>query len=661
MTDQTEFLTSLADEFLEDGYWQPDSIAINGVEITHAESLLIQGLQVAAEKPSWFRRFEVRVPSGQGPSPDRDLVHFEEGPRLDSEELQAVLDDVANPEDYTGQVQQHFSDRNYEEAVSGIKSGIASSGELEIAMTINKEAVVSELCSNWEYDCSQENVQLWINFKTLMKWTGSTTAEEIIQTQFESRPLPYHVFLDYDGEMSELLGFVTEESMSSGEAINPHSCGENHEVIKQTFSDLFSGINSDRPSVSPSIFDTKCVREAYSGPFLTLSLMCLANRSQVDGNVLDVKTLTDRHHLHGEINFEEDLSFSSSPEALEEIYNLIVDIHEKDPAISLSHWRRAVATQCSTFSDVSSNRRSITHYAGFLQEESAKEELEQLQNTVEEVSELTRTIANSLSEASQNLTSDLQNVVIALLGAIVTNFVLILRYSEFYVLAPFSIAAISGILIFYYPMIQAKINNTEEALENRTADFRIYFSEIRSHVGERVFDLDKIVAQHESHLETAAETLVMARTTISRIYILMILLWFSVVAYGHLILTDISQQWLTSALTDIGIATTATSGTDLISVTVIISGIPASWIIYKSWNELNSFRHVFQKSEIPDEVEVSIPKMSKDKVEESELKSQIIGETGPKSYATYYPFVSMSLLLLIVFIAICRLNTSLGV
>lgn len=662
MTEEIKFLSSLNSEFIEEGYWGPDSITIDEGNVTDSESLLIHGLKVATAKSTWFSRFQVQIPAGPGPMSDKNLIQFEDGPQLKVEELKGALKDkIKDPDDYAGQVQRHFSSQKYENAISDIQQGISGEDELALTLKIDKHSIVSEICTDWSFDgCSMEP-QLWVNQSTLKNWIESVHVEEVIQTQFNSGSLPYHVFLEHEGEQSDYLGFVSIDSIRDEQAVHPSSCEAECEVANKSLSDLFSSTNSNKPSISPLIFDTTYVRNAYSDVFLSLSMMCLTEDCEIDRDTLNPKIITDRHHLKEEHNLGSNCSLYSSSEDLSNLYELLQDIHEKSSTISLAHWQRAVATQCSTFDDITSNRRAIVHYAGFLQEESAKEELEQLQSTVEEVSELTRTIANSLSEDSRELTSDLQNIVIALLGAIVTNFVLILRYSDFYVLAPFSVAAISGILIFYYPIVQNKIDNTHEVMENRTADFLIYLSEIRSHVGNRVFDLQKIERQHESHLETAAQALITTRKLIARVYILMVVLWFTVISYGYLVVTEVSEEWVISTLSDIGIQTTTSVGKDMISVTVIFSVFPAVWIIWKTWGKMDSASDILCTSQIPDNVEVELPEPTQDLTKKTIENNQVLDERYTEAYDLYYPFVPLLLLMLIILISLARITNTLGV
>jgi hypothetical protein len=585
------------------------------------------------------------------------LIYYENEPKLDTDSLVSALkSSVESPIEYANEVQQNLEESKYQDVVNSIVNGISDDDTLELTLNIDKSNILLEENFDCEFNSSME-VQFWINENTLRRWVDSITVEKVIREQFTSDSIPYHVFLEYDHKMSDHLGLFSKESLLDGYTVTSATCNKNNKNTNDVMVDLFSDIDSEIPPISPLLFDENNLREIYSGCFLTFSMQYLSDECDINNNNLSVKTITDRHHISKEYDLEADSSLSSSDEDLSAIYSIIENIHNKESLISLSHWRHAVATQCSSFDDVSSNVDKITHYAGFLQEESAKEELEQLQSTVQQVSELTRTIANSVSETAQKLSSDLQNIVIALLAAIVTNFVLILRYSDFYVLAPFSVASISGILIFYFPAVQNRIDNAQEIMENRTNDFILYFSEIRANVGNSVFELDKIIEQHESHLETAAQTIAKAQVTIGKVYILLIFLWFTVIFYGHLVVDGISDSSIFFFLSNFGVQTSVSAGSDLISLTVILSIFPAGWILLRSGLSLYSGSALCQKGTSSESININLPKS--DKTNEKKTVDELFsGDVKPDSYVTYYSILSVLLLILIVMVSVFRVIAS---
>lgn len=657
MTEVTDFLRTIATEFESEGFWSPAEIAINDADFSGSVELLISSLEVASEHPNWIPRFDLVVPGDAGPDPDKQIITSSANPQLNIDDLKDSFGEhISDHTDYAGQIQRAFNETEFEQAIEDIVAAVPEDKPLLGSITVDKKSVLSDLYPD---DNPPNELQLWVNQATVEGWIASEDTESIIEKQFDGDSLPYHVFLDLEAEQSQYLGFCELEDLVKKEAVSPEESTQKFLAQEQSLSDLFSGTDLRRPEITPAIFDIEAAIQAYSKVVVATSMMVLAESWELQNDSLGLTTLTHRHRIDETLELDSIDSAFSSKET-REIRDLVYEVHSGDYTISISFWHQAVASQCSSFKDIPNNRASISHYAGFLQEESAKEDLEQLQNTVEEVSELTRTIANSLSEASRGLSSNLQNIVIALLGAIVTNFVLILRYSDFYVLAPFSVAAISGILIFYFPIIQGKVATTQELMENRISDFLMYFNEIRSHVDSRVFDLEEIGEQLEAHLQTAASSLITARRTVNRIYILMLSIWAIVVIYGYLVSIPISEEVIRTTLSDIGLNTSVSDGQNLISVTLIFSTLPAFWILLKNCKEIGSVRRVFSGTEIPTEVDVKLPVNIPKTDSSRKHDTEVFEEIGSETYATYFPLISMSLLLVIIGVGLLELTRSLG-
>lgn len=655
MTNESDFLISLSSQLFEEGIWRPDEIVIRSAEVSANSEFVCQLLALADENPGWFQNLTLIVPGDEGPDPDKNIIGFQGDLNLNIDELKSAIADVKDPADYVGQTHHDFGGSDYSAVVAAIFDGIPDRKDLELTFSIDKDSILESIYPEAEVP---SHVQFWINRETLSQWISETTTEEVIQSQFAQKTPTYHVFLEYSEMPSEYLGFTNLSQFSGAETTHPKVARNNCRDETNIISNLFQDTSLTPPSAPPSVFDSDDTRQVYSKVFLASSMSVLAKDCEINGDKLEITTQTHRHHIDSTVDLgaEDQLEFDS--QALENLYNLILEINQRSASISISFWQQAVATQCSDFLDIPSQTKAISHYAGFLQEESAKEELEQLQSTIEEVSDLTRTIADSLSESSRELTSNLQNIVIALLGAIVTNFVLILRYSDFYVLAPFSVAAISGVLIFYYPIVQSSIDNTQEMMENRTQDFLIYLGEIRSHVDSRVFDLDRIRVQHEAHLETAAKSLITTRKTISRVHLMMILLWAILVSYGLLVTVDIPDSQILSQLSEVGVKTSANKGVDMISVTVMLSAIPASWIFIKNTRKLSSWKSFFSTSEIPSEPDVTIRNLVESSNDVESTRGTGLSKISSESYYEYYPILWAVMLIEIIVVACFRLVLS---
>ncbi|MBX0325188.1 hypothetical protein EGH21_19365 [Halomicroarcula sp. F13] len=658
MIEELSILEYIQEAYLEDATWAPETVTVNNQPVSELSRSEFESLvEQIDSRPRWFRSFQLAIPASSPYETETQVLTLQNGVGFEQGGVTEMLSESdEDSADWAGRISNHFSDGEHREGVELIFEalGISDIDELEISITVNKSHIVEDFCDENSVGVSDADVQLWTSKETLGQWIERSSVEHIIDRQFNDSSTPYHYFLENEGvEESRFLGFVSAHSLENGRTdFLPVSCQENYRREQEILSSVFEDTKFSSPPVSPLVFDNPVIRGMYQSVFVFAATACLASDYSLSRDSFEAETKTDRHHTRSEFDFNEpsDVSFDDQP--LNDLYSLLEQVLHGDGPSSLNHWHQAVATHCSSFTEIPLKRREIVHYCGFLQEEAAKQELEQLQNTVEEAFELTRTVANSLSEASQSLTSDLQKVIITLLAAIVTNFVLILRYSDLHVLAPFSVAAIAAILIFYFPIIQNEIDETQSVMENRTGDFIIYLSEIRSHVGTRVFDLEKIEGQYKVHLRTAFNSLQNARQTTSRIYLLLVLIWAIIIFYGLLIIADNTFIGLQNSLSDLGLQTSTNQGQGTIKITILVSTVPAIWLLYKLISYHYSSEGKFLSCsltpvESPNDPEINFPQIEDESTSMDEVDIDFFENATPRHYFDFCP-----LLLTILFISI---------
>ncbi|MCU4973960.1 hypothetical protein OB955_14595 [Halobacteria archaeon AArc-m2/3/4] len=564
-----------------------------------------------------------------------------------------LSDNEQSSSDWAGRISDCFSEGNYQDGVDLIYEAfdISNENELLFSIVVKKTNIIGDLFDENNLESGGSSPQFWTSKKTLNQWIDKNNAESIINSQFNSTITPYHCFLDDCGIIeSEYMGFISVQSLLNNSAVHsPTDCQANYRNEHEVLTEIFDETDFNPPTISPLVFDNPILREIYRPIFISAAISCLATSHSIDGNHFEAETKTDRHHAASQLNLGDLGTDTMEENNFPELYELLEEVLHPDGPSSLTHWHRSVATHCSSFTEIPKKHREINHYYGFLREENAKKELDQLQNTIEEAFELTRTVATSLSEASQSLTSDLQKIIITLLAAIVTNFVLILRYSDLSILAPFSISAIAGILIFYFPVIQNEIEETQAVMENRTGDFIVYLSEIRSHVGTRVFDLDKIEDQHEIHLRTAYKSLENAKHTTSKIYHIMVFIWAIIIFYSLIVITEWNPAGLTAFLSSLDIQTTSIENVGAIKLTLISSAIPSLWLLYKLRNhfkisEADFWPRSLGASPSADDTEITFPEIRKESVKPDEVNIDLFEDITPRHYFEYCPILLVILL-----------------
>jgi len=115
-------------------------------------------------------------------------------------------------------------------------------------------------------------------------------------------------------------------------------------------------------------------------------------------------------------------------------------------------------------------------------------------------------------------------VVLALLGAVFANLFLVVRWSNVDMVLPFSIFVISGILLFYFPTIQTRIDELDDLIDESNDDFKVYSETIQDFSGH-LFDFSRFDDRRGSYVEYAKDRRDWAIEKLQLAFLLLISVW----------------------------------------------------------------------------------------------------------------------------------------
>lgn len=531
-------------------------------------------LEALSEHSDWFRRpFSIEVVY-ESSRAAQSVVSY----NRDFDSDLDLLDELVGTEAVdVRELSVLFRDGDLHAASQLLYSIISSSTEeFVLSATVQKDKIVDTILEECGLDVSDVDFSLWRDRESLSSWVTNSETEDVLSQVFGSDVAPFHLFVDgiEDGS-SDYLGFHSVQSLFNGDTTDQdiRDVKSEYEEANQTFTERLDTPQRLDYQLSPVIFDTDLARAAYTSCFLYSAFACFSETTYLDGDTLSAKIITYRHRLESDVDLR---SLSFGTEELLSVYQLC-DRALNQTQGSIAHWRQAVARYCETLEEIPTNKQQIIHYQGFLRDEAATEELEKVQSAIDDAIGLTQTLSESISDATQSLSSNLQTVIFALLGAIVSNFVLILRYSEFPVLFPFSTVAIAGILLFYMPLVQRRINSTLNLIANREQDFLLHFSDIRSQVGDSIYNFDDLDARREEYVSVGERAVKDTQSAINRVFLLLLVTWVVIQLYAFIVTVENFDQ-LKVFLAQVGIYSGQATG-NTIQVTRTFAAVPATWLL----------------------------------------------------------------------------------
>ncbi|AGB33432.1 hypothetical protein Natpe_3668 [Natrinema pellirubrum DSM 15624] len=386
------------------------------------------------------------------------------------------------------------------------------------------KSLLGEYLSEW--DESTIDVYLWVSPQSLQEWVRQEGVSDASHTFFDES-YPVFIFLSKDTiAHDETLVFSTIDEADMIENIN--------EKIDeyQSHMEWASEISSD--TIPPMIFDSKEARSILTAPFLYSIVSTISDSYETTGNAISFEIESTKGVFTDRIDTQQDnydisrlfrFSESFSQRGNKQVYREL--------------WHQSIVEHCEDFTDLINKDQNICKYYNSLEEGAIQGNFEELSTAVQDAQIFIGGVTNTLSESTVNLTTEIQKVVAALFGVIATNAFLILIEGTVDTAAPFTVVAISGLLLFYFPTAQERINELSRVVREGKEDAELY-SELASNVGAKeLVDVSRFESRHESYIQFANDRVDWAKQRLEYAYHILCLSWigigtFSLFAYSAL-------------------------------------------------------------------------------------------------------------------------------
>jgi len=201
-------------------------------------------------------------------------------------------------------------------------------------------------------------------------------------------------------------------------------------------------------------------------------------------------------------------------------------------------WHRSVTDECGSLTELAGQADDVIRTYEFLEEEAIETNFQDLSDAIQDAHTFTADVTNTVSERTTGLTSEIQKVVLTLLGAVFANVFLVLRWSNVDMVLPFSIFVIAGILGFYFPTIQTRVDELDDIIQESDSDFEVY-SETIQEFSDHLFDFSRFEERRDSYLDYAQRRKTWTEDKLKVIFTLLTLVWLlfaiiSILSFGFL-------------------------------------------------------------------------------------------------------------------------------
>jgi len=419
------------------------------------------------------------------------------------------------------------------------------SGTASISLYVDCIVNKSEIANRFESELDNTpsiSVSFWTEEEHLRNWLDqhrsdyATVADEF----FEERNLPVFVFYEEtEPKHDSLLQFHSISSLLDPESEDLDFDVSQYRALMDRDREMLQA-GPELSVVSPSLFGTSKARDLFASVFVYSVFAGVAKRVWLTEGVLELEIKTRRKTIRDEIDGE---TFTDAVQgytvdeltALYEFYESFVEKGTRDTYRDF--WHRSIVEECDSFEDLPRRTEEIREFYTFLEEEAIEQNFNDLNDAIQDAHVFTADVTSTVSETTRSLTSEIQKVVLALLGAVFANLFLVVRWSNVDMVLPFSIFVISGVLLFYFPTIQTRIDELDDLIRESNDDFEVYAETIQDFSGH-LFDFSRFDDRRESYIEYAEKRRKWAVEKLQIAFWLLITIWgglavISILGYPH--------------------------------------------------------------------------------------------------------------------------------
>lgn len=532
---------------------QPRIIDIDRPVTDFSGDALSEILQLAHEEPAYFDDFEVTFHTDR--TREQPIIQSGGGLRVHNpgfDTLQGAYDsgdvDIQNWRRIVGDVLR--DDEAGRLADFLLEWTGASSISLYVDCIVDKSEIADRLESEKDNN-SSISVSFWTEEERLRNWLDQHSSDYAIVADefFHERNLPVFAFYEeIEPEIESLLQFHSLSSL-----LDPELEGANFEVGQyQTLMDRDREMLQPGPElsvVSPSLFDTPKARDLFASVFVYSVFAGVAKRVRLTEGVLELEIKTRRNTISDEIDGETfaDVVRGYTADELTALYKFYESFVEKGTRDTYrDFWHRSIVEECDSFEDLPRRTGEIREFYTFLEEEAIEQNFDDLNDAIQDAHVFTADVTSTVSETTRSLTSEIQKVVLALLGAVFANLFLVVRWSNVDMVLPFSIFVISGVLLFYFPTIQTRIDELDDLISESNDDFEVYAETIQDFSGH-LFDFSRFDDRRGSYIEYAEKRRRWAVQKLQLAFWLLTIIWGGLAVISILGYPRSSGQFLIAA------------------------------------------------------------------------------------------------------------------
>lgn len=393
-------------------------------------------------------------------------------------------------------------------------------------------------------DSSSLNPQFWYNIELFEEWLLNHSFSDYASRIFEIDSMPVIFYfmdgvLDIDGTRTLPVHRFTEDFEINQGDVDKHKAQV--ELVNEN-----STFQSGAPIIPPSsIANSDDLRHLLRSSFLYALYSVFSDRIILRGPEIEFQINRGPNSISTRLDIDVE-SNNLDSELFEGLADLYSDYSQReDREIFVGFWRRSIAQHCDEITDIPYNIQSIKEHYQFIEAETVEGQFDELSDAIRDTHAFMTDITSQVAETTRGLSNEIQRMVFTLLGAILANLFLVLRWGNIDMVIPFSLFVISAMLVFYFPLVDRRIDELDEMKSKSEMDYDTYDELITGFSGE-AFDFDELEDRKDDYMDYANQRIEWAQTNLRRIHTSLLVIGLAFVVLATSLYPRVSSQLVLS-------------------------------------------------------------------------------------------------------------------
>ncbi|WP_312912792.1 hypothetical protein [Natronosalvus caseinilyticus] len=417
--------------------------------------------------------------------------------------------------------------------------------EIDFSVLINKNEILDVWVSNkenWTVVPDRLNQLFWYDISNLSEWLAEHSFTEGPAGLFDPEKMPVLVYYENrsDRKIHGTIHFPVFQLSATPDLLSSQfdSYRSKMSVTKDNTSYFHNA-----PIITPSLFaSSESLRILFNDAFLYSMFAVFSDKvvtassefrfyaeygpNALDDDPVDIDCLAD------------DIAETAGSQ-LAELYQEFSRRENRTKFVEF--WRQSMVQNCDTITELPYHIDDVKQSYQFIENEVIEKNFAELSDAVRDTNVFMTEINSRVSDTTTALSDEIQRLVFALFGAIVANLFLILRWSNFDTVIPFSLFVISAILLFYFPLVDQRIDELDEMKSKGKKDYETY-KELMSDFSGQAFDFEDLEGRTDEYLSYANERLGWSRRMIRLFHTLLLFAGLFFVGFANLEYEFVSVQ-----------------------------------------------------------------------------------------------------------------------